>query len=282
MAGREPPADLFARRQPDGGRVRGASSRRSRAPRRRARFASGMARDQRGRARHLSAGERMRLRAPLLSGRLPAVHDLLPRFDIEVEFVDGRDAEAVERRAARGQGCSISKARPAWCSRPRTWPGSRPPASAQGAITIADNSWATPIFQRPIEHGVDLVLHSASKYLGGHSDTVAGVVCGPARADRADRRPASFRCSAASSSPFEAWLLVRGLRTLPLRMRRHHESGLEIAGRLAGASLGVVRVNHPACSATAARASPRSRAHPGCSASSSSGDKAACAASATR
>ena len=89
------------------------------------------------------------------------------------EFVDGRDVDG-RRAALPGRGCSTSRARPAWCS--RSGPGARWPALARahGAVTIGDNSWATPIFQRPLAHGVDLVVHSASKYLGGHSDTVAG------------------------------------------------------------------------------------------------------------
>jgi cystathionine beta-lyase/cystathionine gamma-synthase len=91
-----------------------------------------------------------------------------------------------------------------------------------------DNSWATPLGQRPLDHGVDLVLHSASKYLSGHSDVVAGVVAGSRQAINC-LRDAELMVLGAKLSPFEAWLLLRGLRTLPLRLERHERSALEVA-----------------------------------------------------
>jgi cystathionine beta-lyase/cystathionine gamma-synthase len=123
-------------------------------------------------------------------------------------------------------------------------PGLAALARAAGVTTILDNSWATPIFQRPLAHGIDLVLHSASKFISGHSDTVAGVVAG--RRDllqRINREIHPFL--GAKLAPFEAWLLIRGLRTLPLRMAHHHKSALALAERLQ-AHRRVQRVLHPA------------------------------------
>src|SRR5690606_17431758 len=106
-----------------------------------------------------------------------------------------------------------------------------------------DNSWATPIFQNPLALGVDLVVHSASKYIGGHSDVVAGVVAGPkALVDRL--RAELYPYVGGRLAPFDAWLLVRGLRTLPLRMLAHQASALEIARRLA-ARPEAAAVHHP-------------------------------------
>src|ERR671939_148795 len=116
-------------------------------------------------------------------------------------------------------------------------------ARRHGAVTIIDNSWATPIFQQPIKLGVDLVLHSASKYLGGHSDVVAGVVAGSKNLI-GQIRSATLPYLGGKLSPFDAWLLLRGLRTLPIRMRAHESAGLSIARRLA-AHDAVVRVHHP-------------------------------------
>ena len=99
------------------------------------------------------------------------------------------------------------------------------------------------MFQKPITHGVDLVLHSASKYLGGHSDTVAGVVAGSA-AHIKHINEQTYSYLGGKLSPFEAWLLLRGLRTLPLRLPHHMKSGLTIAERLK-AHANVERVNHP-------------------------------------
>lgn len=100
-------------------------------------------------------------------------------------------------------------------------------AKQHGALTIVDNSWATPVFQRPIEHGIDIVLHSASKYISGHSDTVAGVVT--ASHDLVNRvRDLTLPLLGSKLAPFEAWLLVRGLRTLVPRMQRHQASTNQI------------------------------------------------------
>ena len=116
-------------------------------------------------------------------------------------------------------------------------------AKRHGTLSIIDNSWATPIFQQPATLGVDLIVHSASKYIGGHSDTVAGVVAG--RADLIDTiRRTICPYIGAKLAPFEAWLLLRGLRTLPARLVRHQASALTIAGRLKDHPA-VTAVHHP-------------------------------------
>lgn len=94
--------------------------------------------------------------------------------------------------------------------------------------TIIDNTWATPIFQRPLEMGVDLEIHSCSKYLGGHSDIVAGIVVGKEIDIRSifDKEHAFL---GAKLSPFESWLILRSLRTLQIRMFQHQENAIEIA-----------------------------------------------------
>lgn len=101
-------------------------------------------------------------------------------------------------------------------------------ASARGIRTIIDNTWATPLFQRPLELGVDLEIHSCSKYFGGHSDLVGGVLIG--RSD--DLESISVReveLLGGSMAPFDAWLLTRSLRTLPLRIRQHEANALAVA-----------------------------------------------------
>ena len=101
-------------------------------------------------------------------------------------------------------------------------------ARAHGASTVCDNSWASPIFQNPLLLGVDLVAHSATKYLGGHSDTLAGVVVG----SRERMRKITFDegcLLGAVLDPFASWLLLRGLRTLPIRMQAHQRAARRIA-----------------------------------------------------
>jgi cystathionine beta-lyase len=104
-------------------------------------------------------------------------------------------------------------------------------ARGRGITTIFDNSWASPCFQNPLEMGVDLVLHSATKYLNGHSDLVAGVVAGRDPALR-ERLWQEIDLVGGILDPHAAWLMLRGLRTLPIRMERHRQSALAIARML--------------------------------------------------
>lgn len=117
-------------------------------------------------------------------------------------------------------------------------------AHERGILLALDNSWATPLYQKPLLSGVDLVVHSATKYLAGHSDLLAGAVAG--REDLLARVfEHGFMLLGGLLSPFDAWLLNRGLRTLPVRMRQHHAGGLAVARWLAGHPK-VRRVFHPA------------------------------------
>ncbi|TNC66615.1 aminotransferase class I/II-fold pyridoxal phosphate-dependent enzyme [Rubellimicrobium roseum] len=121
-------------------------------------------------------------------------------------------------------------------------------ARRHGTMTVLDNSWATPVHQRPIESGIDVVVHSASKYISGHSDTVAGVVVGTAEVV-GKIRDLTLPLLGAKLAPFEAWLLVRGLRTLVPRMRMHEATANLFVDRLARRPE-VTRVRSPGPNAT--------------------------------
>ena len=101
-----------------------------------------------------------------------------------------------------------------------------------GALTLADNTFATPWSQRPLEHGFDIVLHSATKYLNGHSDMVGGVLVAGA-AELAERIAFLQNSVGAVAGPFDSYLALRGVKTLALRMERHSTSALAIAEHLA-------------------------------------------------
>lgn len=101
-----------------------------------------------------------------------------------------------------------------------------------GAITAADNTFASPYIQRPLERGFDLVMHSATKYLNGHSDVIGGVVVAGTNQDLSDRMAFLQNAVGAVPSPFDSFLVTRGLKTLHLRMQRHCENALIIAQRL--------------------------------------------------
>ncbi len=116
-------------------------------------------------------------------------------------------------------------------------------AAARGVTTVVDNTFASPLLCRPLEHGADIVVHSATKYLGGHADVVGGV----AVFRSAEARQAVWRYAVeqgATADPFAAWLTLRGMQTLALRMERHCANALDLAGRLAGHPA-VARVRYP-------------------------------------
>jgi cystathionine beta-lyase/cystathionine gamma-synthase len=99
---------------------------------------------------------------------------------------------------------------------------------AHGFLFVVDNTFATPYFQRPMEHGADIVLHSTTKYLNGHSDMVGGLLV-TARDDLAERLGFIQNAAGGVPGPMDCWLALRGLKTLPLRMRQHDASGRRVA-----------------------------------------------------
>ncbi|NEJ73185.1 aminotransferase class I/II-fold pyridoxal phosphate-dependent enzyme [Rhizobium phaseoli] len=155
---------------------------------------------------------------------------ILKRMKIEVTYVDGRDEEAVAR-ALPGAKLLYLESPTSWVMEAHDVGALAALAKRHGVVSMIDNSWASPFFQRPLTLGVDLVIHSASKYLGGHSDVVAGIVAG-SKEMIARIKAEAYPYLGGKLSPFDAWLLIRGLRTLPLRMRAHEASALEIARRL--------------------------------------------------
>ena len=94
--------------------------------------------------------------------------------------------------------------------------------------TICDNTWATPLFQKPLDLGIDFEVHSVTKYLCGHSDLVAGVILGKEQ-EMSALYEREFKWLGGKIAPFEAWLLIRSLRTLSIRMQRHQENAMKVA-----------------------------------------------------
>jgi cystathionine beta-lyase/cystathionine gamma-synthase len=167
---------------------------------------------------------------------------ILKKMKVEVTYVDGRDEEGVAK-ALPGAKLFYMESPTSWVMEAHDVGALAALARRHGIVSVIDNSWASPIFQQPIKLGVDLVLHSASKYLGGHSDVVAGVVAG-SKEMIARVKAEAYPYLGGKLSPFDAWLLIRGMRTLPIRMKAHEASALEIARRLQQHAL-VEQVCHP-------------------------------------
>jgi cystathionine beta-lyase/cystathionine gamma-synthase len=145
--------------------------------------------------------------------------DLLPKFGIKTTFVNGSDTSAIER-AITGQTKLI------YLESPNTFSfdvqdlsAIAKIARANGIITMIDNSYCSPIYQQPIAHGIDLVVQSATKYLGGHSDIVAGVLTGKQTLIKQVFEK-EYMNIGASVTAQTAWLLLRSLRTLPIRLEK--------------------------------------------------------------
>ncbi|HEY9342872.1 MAG TPA: PLP-dependent aspartate aminotransferase family protein [Hanamia sp.] len=144
---------------------------------------------------------------------------ILPRFHITTTFVDGRKIENFEKAIQPNTTVIYLETPNSWSFYLQDLEAVAKLAKSKNIITICDNSYCTPLYQRPIEYGIDLVLQSATKYINGHSDVVAGVLCGSKKMIEKIFR-SEYMNMGIGTTPFNAWLLIRGLRTLPVRMER--------------------------------------------------------------
>jgi len=208
-------------------------------------FSSGMAAISNAILGQVRAGDRIVCVKHVYPDTYRLLRGVCARFGITTDFVDGRDLAAIEN-ALPGASLLVLESPNSWLMEEQDLVSVAKIAKAARVTTIVDNSWATPIFQKPLQAGIDLVVHSASKYISGHSDTVAGLLVGSkAIIDQLQLDTTPYL--GAKLSAQEAALLLRGLRTLPLRLRRHQESALLIAKRLAEHG-SVSRVHHPGLS----------------------------------
>lgn len=125
-------------------------------------------------------------------------------------------------------------------------------AHSVGARCVVDNTWATPVLQRPLELGADVVMHSTTKYLGGHSDLLGGALVTAADDEYAERLRLMQKLGGSIPSPFDCWLLLRGIRTLPWRMRAHCANAMAVATWLESQP-GVEAVHYPGLASHAGR-----------------------------
>ncbi len=194
-------------------------------------FSSGMAAISNTLFALLSPGDRVVSIKDTYGGTNKIFLEFLPRFQIQVSLCDTTDHSAIETAIA--QGCRlvylesptnptikiVDIARVAEAARRR------------GALVVVDNTFATPINQQPLRLGADLVIHSATKFLGGHADALGGAVCG--RKDLVDRIFHFREINGACLEPMSAYLLLRGMKTLHLRVRQQNENAMRIAEFLA-------------------------------------------------
>jgi len=175
----------------------------------------------------LSPGDRVVSVKDTYGGTNKLFTEFLPRFQIDVALCDTTDHEAIEAEVARG--CRVLYLESPTNPTTKVVDLARLACAgrAAGATVIVDNTFATPINQNPLALGADLVLHSATKYLGGHADALGGVICGD---QTLVERIYHYReINGATLHPMAAYLLLRGMKTLHLRVRQQNESALKIA-----------------------------------------------------
>lgn len=190
-------------------------------------FATGMAAISNTLFALLAPGDRVVSIRDTYGGTNRIFNEFLPHWGVSTVLCDTEDTSSLESEVA--QGCALLYLETPTNPTLKVLDITRLARVARdaGAITVVDNTFATPINQNPLSLGADLVLHSATKFLGGHSDAMGGVVCGPARLVR---RIFQFReINGASLAPMSAYLLARGMQTLELRVERQNASALRIA-----------------------------------------------------
>ena len=195
-------------------------------------------------ARTLLPGDHVVVPIDVYRGSAQLFFDMMTPWGLEVTGVDMRDLAAVE--AAMRETTRL-----VWVETPSNPLLALTDIAAVAAIAhdgdalvVCDNTWATPVLTRPFEHGADVVLHSTTKYLGGHSDVIGGAVVVREAGTFLERLRAVQVKEGAVPSPFDCWLVLRGIRTLPWRMRAACESAGRIAAFLA-THPGVESVHYP-------------------------------------
>jgi cystathionine beta-lyase/cystathionine gamma-synthase len=164
----------------------------------------------------------------------------LPRFGIDVTFVDGTDPQAYADAVRPGRTQVVFVETPANPAMSLT--DIAAVAAIPGPFTVVDSTFATPAVQRPLDHGADLVVHSATKGIAGHNDALLGVVAGSR--DLVDAVWGWHAVQGGQASPFDAWNGLRGVRTLPVRVRQQQATAQALAEHLE-AHPGVVSVSYP-------------------------------------
>lgn len=193
-------------------------------------FATGMAAVSNTLFALLSPGDRVVSVKDTYGGTSKLFLEFLPRFGVQAELCDTDDHEQIE--AAIAEGCAMVYLESPTNPTLKVLDIARLAAAGHeaGAVVVADNTFATPINQNPLALGADLVLHSATKFLGGHADVLGGAVCGSP--ELVETIYHYREITGATLDPMAAYLLIRSMKTLALRVRRQNESALRIAGWL--------------------------------------------------
>lgn len=192
----------------------------------------------------LSPGDHVLAHADAYYGTTRLLQEILLRWGLQADFVDMSDLGAVKKAIRPG------KTKLAWVETPSNpllkivdLAAVAKIAHEAGALCVCDNTWS-PIVQRPFDLGIDFIMHSTTKYFGGHCDVLGGIVVAREENETFKRIRNIQYEGGAVPSPFDCWLILRGMRTLPWRMRAHSENAMTVASFLAEHQQ-VARVHYP-------------------------------------
>lgn len=190
-------------------------------------FSTGMAAISNSLYTFLEPGDRVVSIKDTYGGTNKIFLEFLPKMGIEVELCSTGDHEAIEKEVAKG--CKILYLETPTNPTVKITDIERMVKAAKkvGALVFVDNTFATPINQNPLDYGVDLVIHSATKFLGGHADALGGVACG--NPELVEKIYHYREINGATLDPMAAYLLLRGMKTLDLRIQKQCESAMKIA-----------------------------------------------------
>ncbi|GAA5106329.1 trans-sulfuration enzyme family protein [Nocardia iowensis] len=175
----------------------------------------------------LGRGDHVVGQRSMYGGTLSLLQEIVPRLGIEVTLVEQTDVDAFAAAIRPNTKLIMLETPSNPLLRLTDVAAVAALAREHGILTFADNTVATPVNHRPLDHGVDLVMHSLTKAASGHSDVLAGIVLG--RRELTDRIWQTHTMIGAVVSPFDAWLALRGLRTLSMRMDRQNRTALALA-----------------------------------------------------
>ncbi len=172
----------------------------------------------------------------------------LARFGVETTFVPGHNTDEIESAIKKNTALIYLESPSSLVFSLQDLEAVAKLARAKGVVTIIDNSYSTPIYQNPIKFGIDLVVHSATKYLGGHSDVIAGLVV-VKDSETAARLKFLQNATGGVLPPFDSWLLLRGIKTLAVRLDRHIENSRHVVDFLKNHE-GVTKIYYPGLEAS--------------------------------
>lgn len=206
-------------------------------------FSSGMAAVSAAILSQVRPGDHVVCVKSVYGGTNALLTEYLPQFGVETTFVEGNDPLDYANATRPNTKLYYLESPSSFLFHMQDLEAIASHAKERGIFTIIDNSWATPLYQNPLDHGIDLVVHSLTKYVGGHSDVVAGAAIGGKDVISAIAKREGALLGGCLS-PMQAWLLLRGLRTLAARVERHQRSTLQIVETLSRHPL-VERIYYP-------------------------------------